>query len=148
MAYPQYGGYQPQTYYPPTQPMPDQLAMLRQQQMQPMQMQQPVQQGMPLTAIWLHGEEAMKRYPVAIGQTVLVFDLDSNVYWHRWTDSKNEPGWRTFDYAERIAAQNSAVQAAQQPHVDYVTRAEFDALTAKIDALMQPVPVTIEKEDD
>lgn len=145
MAYQNYGGYpqQQQPYYP-QQPVPDQLAMLRQQ---PMQMQPPVQQGMPLTAIWVHGEEAMKRYPVAIGQTVLVFDLDSNVYWHRWTESNNQPGWRTFDYTERIAAQNPPVQAAQMPQGDYVTRAEFDALTAKIDVLMQPVPVTIEKEE-
>ena len=54
MAYPQYG-YQPQTYYPPTQPMPDQLAYLRQQQMQPMQ--QPA-----ASPLWVQGEAGAKAY--------------------------------------------------------------------------------------
>lgn len=56
------------------------------------------------------------------------------------------PTMRTFEYRERTAAQNPPVQAAQQPQGDYVTRSEFDALRQQIYSLMQPAPVTVEKE--
>lgn len=138
MAYPQYG-YQPQTYYPPTQPMPDQLAYLRQQQMQPMQ--QPA-----ASPLWVQGEAGAKAYPVAPGSSVILMDSESNVFYIKSADQSGMPTMRTFEYRERTAAQNPPVQAAQQPQGDYVTRSEFAAWAARFDALMQPVPVTVEKE--
>lgn len=139
MAYPQYGGYQPQTYYPPTQPMPDQLAYLRQQQMQPMQ--QPA-----ASPLWVQGEAGAKAYPVAPGSSVILMDSESNVFYIKSADQSGMPTMRTFEYRERTAAQNPPVQAAQQPQGDYVTRSEFDALRQQIYALIQPAPVTVEKE--
>lgn len=138
MAYPQYG-YQPQTYYPPTQPMPDQLAYLRQQQMQPMQ--QPA-----ASPLWVQGEAGAKAYPVAPGSSVILMDSESNVFYIKSADQSGMPTMRTFEYRERTAAQNPPVQAAQQPQGDYVTRSEFDALRQQIYALIQPAPVTVEKE--
>lgn len=138
MAYPQYG-YQPQSYYPPTQPMPDQLAYLRQQQMQPMQ--QPA-----ASPLWVQGEAGAKAYPVAPGSSVILMDSESNVFYIKSADQSGMPTMRTFEYRERTAAQNPPVQAAQQPQGDYVTRSEFDALRQQIYALMQPAPVTVEKE--
>lgn len=138
MAYPQYG-YQPQSYYPPTQPIPDQLTYLRQQQMQPMQ--QPA-----ASPLWVQGEAGAKAYPVAPGSSVILMDSESNVFYIKSADQSGMPTMRTFEYRERTAAQNPPVQAAQQPQGDYVTRSEFDALRQQIYALMQPVPVTVEKE--
>lgn len=138
MAYPQYG-YQPQSYYPPTQPMPDQLAYLRQQQMQ--LMQQPA-----ASPLWVQGEAGAKAYPVAPGSSVILMDSESNVFYIKSADQSGMPTMRTFEYRERTAAQNPPVQAAQQPQGDYVTRSEFDALRQQIYALMQPAPVTVEKE--
>lgn len=138
MAYPQYG-YQPQSYYPPTQPMPDQLAYLRQQQMQPMQ--QPA-----ASPLWVQGEAGAKAYPVAPGSSVILMDSESNVFYIKSADQSGMPTMRTFEYRERTAAQGPPVQAAQQPQGDYVTRSEFDALRQQIYALMQPAPVTVEKE--
>lgn len=135
MAYPQYG-YQPQSYYPPTQPMPDQLAYLRQQQMQ-----QPA-----ASPLWVQGEAGAKAYPVAPGSSVILMDSESNVFYIKSADQSGMPTMRTFEYRERTAAQNPPVQAAQQPQVDYVTRSEFDALRQQIYALIQPAPVTVEKE--
>lgn len=138
MAYPQYG-YQPQSYYPPTQPMPDQLAYLRQQQMQPMQ--QPA-----ASPLWVQGEAGAKAYPVAPGSSVILMDSESNVFYIKSADQSGMPTMRTFEYRERTAAQNPPVQAAQQPQGDYVTRSEFEALRQQIYALMQPAPVIVEKE--
>ena len=138
MAYPQYG-YQPQTYYPPTQPMPDQLAYLRQQQMQPMQ--QPA-----ASPLWVQGEAGAKAYPVAPGSSVILMDSESNVFYIKSADQSGMPTMRTFEYRERTAAQNPPVQAAQQPQGDYITRSEFAAWAARFDALMQPAAVTVEKE--
>ena len=39
---------------------------------------------------------------------------------------------RIFDYKERTTGVQRPVQAAQMPSVEYVTRAEFDALVAKL----------------
>ena len=138
MAYPQYG-YQPQSYYPPTQPMPDQLAYLRQQQMQPMQ--QPA-----ASPLWVQGEAGAKAYPVAPGSSVILMDSESNVFYIKSADQSGMPMMRTFDYTERTAPQNPPVQAAQPQQGDYVTRAEFAALCRKFEALTQPAPVTVEKE--
>lgn len=138
MAYPQYG-FQPQSYYPPTQPMPDQLAYLRQQQMQPMQ--QPA-----ASPLWVQGEAGAKAYPVAPGSSVILMDSESNVFYIKSADQSGMPTMRTFEYRERTAAQNPPVQAAQQPQGDYVTRSEFAAWAARFDALMQPAAVTVEKE--
>lgn len=138
MAYPQYG-FQPQSYYPPTQPMPDQLAYLRQQQMQPMQ--QPA-----ASPLWVQGEAGAKAYPVAPGSSVILMDSESNVFYIKSADQSGMPTMRTFEYRERTAAQNPPVQAAQQPQGDYVTRSEFDALRQQIYALIQPALVTVEKE--
>lgn len=138
MAYTQYG-YTPQSYYPPTQPMPDQLAYLRQQQMQPMQ--QPA-----ASPLWVQGEAGAKAYPVAPGSSVILMDSESNVFYIKSADQSGMPTMRTFEYRERTAAQNPPAQAAQQPQGDYVTRSEFDALRQQIYALMQPAAVTVEKE--
>lgn len=136
MAYPQYS-FQPQSYYPPTHPMPDQLAYLRQQQMQ-----QPAS-----SPLWVQGEAGAKAYPVAPGSSVILMDSESNVFYIKSADQSGMPTMRTFEYRERTAAQNPPVQAAQQPQGDYVTRSEFDALRHQIYALMQPAPVTVEKEE-
>lgn len=158
MAYPQNMLYEmgaQQPYYQQTQPMPDQLTQLRQQQMQsaPMQMQQPVQMMPPpmrpqpsTSPLWVQGEAGAKAYPVAPGNTVILMDVENSTFYLKSVDASGIPAMRTFDYRERTAAQNPPVQAAQMPTSDYVTRSEFEALRGKIEALMQPAPTTVQKE--
>ena len=55
---------------------------------------------------------------------------------------------RIFDYAERTAAQKQPTQAAQTQAGEFVTRAEFDALEARFDALAADKPLTKKKENE
>ena len=117
---PMYGGYMP--------PMPDQLAQLRAQQM-------------PQTAqsapIWVQGEAGAKSYLVAPGQSLILMDSESEVFYIKSTDISGVPQpLRIFDYKERTASVSRPSQAAQVPVEQFVTRAEFDALAAKIADLM------------
>lgn len=118
-------------YYPMGQPsaMPDQLAQLRQNYQQP-------QQSAPI--IWVQGEEGAKAYMVAAGNSVLLMDSESSVFYIKSTDASGMPQpLRIFDYTER------GKQAPQKPEtVDdkFVTRAEFDALRARFDALTADKP--------
>lgn len=135
MAY-QYYPYQQQPYYP--QPVQGQLEQLRQQQYQP------VPQTMPQAApqmqpgngiIWVQGAEGAKAYMVAPGSTVLLMDSDGSSFYLKSADASGMPQpLRIFDYVERTAAP-APVMAAVQNQPDYITRAEFAALEARIDAL-------------
>ena len=60
-------------------------------------------------------------------------DSEAEVFYIKATDPNGVPlPLRTFDYKERITGAQRPVQAAQTPMGDYVTRAEFDALAAKL----------------
>ncbi len=122
----QMGGYQ-QPYYN------DQLTTLRQQS--------------SAAPLWVQGEAGAKAYPVAPGNSVILMDSESNTFYIKTADQSGMPMMRAFDYTERTAAHNPPVQAAQTPQGDFITRTEFNALKAKIDALTQPAAVTITKEE-
>lgn len=156
-----YGGYPAAGgYYAP--PMPDQLAQLRvsqgpgqlfpntqqfgqqtpmnnqpmQNMPQPIQQQQPVQQPVMTGPFYVSGEAGAKGYLVAAGQTVMLIDADpdANTFWLKSADSAGMPSMRTFDYRERLSTQK-AVQVAEEPGVEYVTREDFDRLVARADDL-------------
>lgn len=125
-AQPMYPGFMPQ------QAMPDQLAQLRAQQQFSSQMpaQQQAQQGTP---IWVQGEAGAKSFLVAPGQSLILMDSEAEVFYIKATDQSGVPlPLRIFDYKERVMGAQRPVQAAHAPAVEYVTRAEFDALVARI----------------
>lgn len=129
---PYYNSYQPGYYQPP---MPDQLAQLRQGYQQPMQAQ--AAQNASGGIIWVQGEEGAKAYMVAAGNSVLLMDSENSAFYIKSTDASGMPlPLRVFDYSERTAAPKTAPAAPQTPGVEYVTRSEFDALAARLDALM------------
>ena len=102
------------------------------------QYQQPMAQQQSNGLIWVQGIEAMKSYPVAPGQSVLLMDSESNCFGIKTADASGMPlPLRIFDYSERTA------QNAQKPPVTaaidtdrYITREEFEsritAITAQI----------------
>ena len=108
-------------YYPMGQPsaMPDQLAQLRQAAYP--QQQQTAQQTAPI--IWVQGEEAAKSYLCAPGNSVLLMDSEKSSFYIK-------------------------TQAAQAQAGEFVTRAEFDALAARFDALTADKPLTKKKESE
>ena len=121
MAYPYYP-YQSNFFQPP---MPDQLAHLRQQQFQAPQQQS----GSGI--LWVQGEEGAKAYMVAPNSSVLLMDSENSSFYIKSTDASGMPQpLRIFDYTERTAA-----RAPEVPAQEYVTRAEFDALAARLDAV-------------
>lgn len=147
--------YYPQYQMPYQPPMADQLTQLRQQQYQA-PMQQPVmQQAQPPQQtggiIWVQGEEGAKAYMVAPGNTVLLMDSDGSSFYLKSADASGMPQpLRIFDYVERQAGANRHAQAPMQDMGQFVTRQEFEALQAQIDALTaqkQPVKKATAKEE-
>jgi hypothetical protein len=138
-------GYQPGYY---GQAMPDQLAQLRQNAYQQPMMGQAAQQtqGTP-SIIWVQGEEGAKAYMVAAGNSVLLMDSENSAFYIKSTDASGMPlPLRVFDYKERTTAAKTPPQTAQQPVVEFVTRAEFDALAARCAALEKQEPAKPETE--
>lgn len=128
-----YGGYP--AYYP--QPVPDQLAQLRQQQMQaqpmpqpPPQMQAQAQQPEAGGMIWVQGEAGAKAYLVAPGNTVQLWDSENPVIYLKSADMSGMPSMRVLDYAERGGAQPKQAQP-QIDLSDYVTRDELETILAE-----------------
>lgn len=120
--------YQP-GYMPGYYPQADQLTQLRQSYQQP-------QQTAPI--IWVQGEEGAKAYMVAAGNSVLLMDSESSVFYIKSTDASGMPQpLRIFDYTERG---KNAPQQAQSAGDKFVTRDEFDALCARFDALTADKP--------
>lgn len=114
----------PYGYYQP--PMMDNLAQMRAQQ-------QPAQQG----RIWVQGEAAGKSYLVAPGNTVPLWDSERQTIYLKSVDASGIPTMRILDYAERT-------QSMPAPGVEYVTRAEYDALAKKVEALIPKEEVSNE----
>lgn len=142
-------GYMP-NYYPMGQQMPpampDQLAHLR-QAAYPAQPQTAQQQSSPI--IWVQGEESAKSYLCAPGNSVLLMDSEKSSFYIKAVDASGMPQpLRIFDYTERTAAQKQPTQAAQVQAGEFVTRAEFDALSARFDALAADKPLTKKKESE
>lgn len=134
MAYPYYGGY-PMGLYQPAQNQyqPINQPMMNQPQNQPMQNQQ-TNGGI----IWVQGEEGAKAYLVAPGESRLLLDSEGNHFYLKSTDIQGMPQpLRVFDYVERTG-QRQPAQAASVQTDEYVTRQEFNALAARLDALSAP----------
>lgn len=136
-------GYTP--YY--GQPMPDQLAQLRQNQMMQNQlyqnqlqqnpmMQTPIAQPQQMaqqsgTITWVQGEAAAKSFPVANGATVTLWDSERQTIYIKSVDITGKPDdMRIIDYVERPRTPQSAVSVPVQ---EYVTREEFAALAARVE---------------
>lgn len=128
--------YNPYTnpYYQP--PMMDQLGQLRQQQYMPQAYQQPmqpIQQQQPVPSIvWVQGEQEALSYMVAPNSAVALWDSLAPVVYLKQADASGKPTIKIYDLVERS---NRPVQPQQAQVVEYVTREEFEALSARLDAL-------------
>lgn len=132
--YPYYGNYN-QFYQPPLQ---DNLAQMRNNQYMQIPQMQPMQQAQNQQSsngiIWVQGEEGAKAYMVAPGNSVLLMDSENSAFYIKSTDNSGMPmPLRIFDYVERNAKQQTQ---NIKPNVEYVTRQEFDALSARINDIM------------
>lgn len=144
LPYP-YIGYQP--YY--GQPVPDQLAQLRQNQMmQPPQMPQQAQPQQPDTGgiIWVQGEAGAKAYLVAPGNTVQLWDSENPVIYLKSADMSGMPSMRVLDYTERVSGQTH--QPQQTPQIDLAQFVTWDKLDEYIaEHLKKPARAAKPKEE-
>lgn len=125
MAYPYY---QPYPYYP--QPVPDQLAQLRQNQFQ-----QPRQEAPSI--VWVQSEQEALNYLVAPNSAVTLWDSNSPVVYLKQADASGKPSMKAYDLVERTGRPSSA------PGVEYAPLARLEALEARLDALAaKEKPVT------
>lgn len=122
--------YQPDIQ-PQTQPPMDRLAQL-QAQRTVAQPQQPNQ-----SPLYVQGEAAAKSWMVGAGQSVLLMDSESPVFYIKSADASGIPlPLRIFDYQERMQTpQQNAPQSPNPAQVDlgdkYVTREEYNDLNNK-----------------
>lgn len=127
-----YGGY-PQ-YYP--QPVPDQLAQLRQQQApQPMAQQSN-------SMIWINGRAEADSYLVAPGCAVALWDINAPVVYLRQADGTGKPSTKAFDLVERTDAPQAV------PQIDmsrFVTVDQLEEILSE--RLKKPAKAISKKED-
>lgn len=155
-----YPGYQPATYYP--QPVPDQLAQLRQNQMQQPMMQgaQMAQQGQPMQSqipsanpmagnvqngmIWVSGRQEADGFLIAPNSAVALWDQNNPVVYLRKADSTGKPSTVAYDLVERT--DNPPTQPAPQIDLSrYVTIDQLEDILAE--RLKRPSKPTKPKED-
>lgn len=118
MAYNNYfpAGYQPMQYYPQNQQMNMQA--------------QPQQNATGL--IWVQGEGAAKSYLVAPGNTVALFDNESQTIYIKSADASGMPSIKILDYTFRDSAPQNKNISTQS---DYATKEDVSLLKDEIDSL-------------
>lgn len=158
MAYqPYYPGYPP--YF--GQPVPDQLAQLRQNQFQ-QQPVQPIQQQMqgqspqiaPINPmgqtnsngmIWVSGRQEADGYLIAPNSAVALWDANNPVVYLRKADSTGKPSTVVYDLVERT--DNPPTQATPQIDLSgYVTWDKLDEYLSE--RLKRPSKATQKKEEE
>lgn len=137
-----YPGYQPGYY---TQPVPDQLAQLRQNQMQQPMMQgpqmgqpvmQPAQPANPMAGsaqngmLWVSGRQEADGYLIAPNSAVALWDANNPVVYLRKADSTGKPSTVVYDLVERT--DNPPAQTAPQIDLSrYVTIDQLEDILAE-----------------
>lgn len=148
-AYPtNYYDYQ-NRYYPPIQPVQN-VPMQQQQVQQTQQPQtQPVNQQSVTPSVvqrnigtginWVQGEAGAKSYYVPSGQTMMLMDSESDVFYIKMVDANGVPlPLRIFDYKER----KNTVAQPQNSNIDmsmFITREEFNQRINDLIQSSQPV---------
>lgn len=135
----QYPMYQPGPMYPAyNPPMMDNLAQMRAQQFTaPPPAPTPAPNAAPQGGMnWVQGEEGAKAFLVAAGNSVLLLDSENASFYIKSADQSGMPlPLRIFDYSERTQTVKTCAPAPQGQGVEYVPRAEFDALVAQVASL-------------
>ena len=155
MAYtPYYAPYaRPMGYYNPSIPQQDMSNMQTNQQIPVQQpIQQPVQQMTMQTPtpfiqaqptndmIWVLNESEATSYPVALNNSVVLWDKSNPTIYIKSMNAQGIPSMRILDFVERNAdtsksAQNSPVEHKCTCGDKFATKEQINALESKIDDL-------------
>ena len=101
---------------------------------------QPQYQPAPQNGIiWIQGEAAAKSYLVAPNSSVALWDSERQSIYIKSADAAGMPSMKVIDYTIRDQTHgNGPVSVSAPQTIDlsgYVTKAEFEALQAQIEAL-------------
>lgn len=99
---------------------------------------------------WVMGEAAARSYAVAPGQSVLLLDSDSSVFYIKSADASGMPlPLRIFDYKERTQQPHTEPQVQQSAQIpEYITRDEFEKRIAEIVEAKKPVSNRKERAEE
>jgi hypothetical protein len=87
---------------------------------------------------WVLGETAAKSYAVAPGQSMLLMDSESPVFYIKSTDQSGMPlPLRIFDYTERKNEHTTNTNIVTTKNTDYISRSEFDAFKSEIQSAIK-----------
>lgn len=131
-------------YYP--QPMPDNLMQMRQQQMM-----QPAPPPVPQNPVatggvqWVSSEQEARGYLIAPNSAVALWDSTSPTVYLKQSDASGKPTLKIYDLVERA---ETASNASQKPGVEFVTREEFDRLTALVGEIKGKKKRKVEEDED
>lgn len=124
--------YTPQVYQSPIQTS---------QAVQPNINQQPQQQYSDM--IFVQGKDAAKVYPVARGNSVVLFDSEGDKFYIKAVDNMGMPmRLRTFSYVEVMEDEPHGMSSLASPEIDtsqFVTRQEMNTLVKTVDTLADKV---------
>lgn len=114
-----------------------------QQQVQvPVQQVQQVQQPQQGGINWVQGEAGAKSFNVSAGQSVMLMDSESNVFYIKSTDTSGMPlPLRIFDYTERVQNTTPISNPVENIQNKYVTKEEFENALNNINAVIQQMTV-------
>lgn len=124
--------YPPQLYPYAASPYPSAQAAAQTYQVQP----QPQQQQSSLLTVFVSSEEEVNMYPVAAGVTVLLISFNMRKFYLKATGKNGIPEpLRVFNFNEEDS--QTAATLVNQNDGKYVGRDEFDALTKKLDDIVE-----------
>lgn len=121
--------YPPQLYPYTASPYPGTQMASQTYQVQP-------QQQSSLLTVFVSSEEEVNMYPVAAGVTVILISFNMGKFYLKSTGKNGVPEpIRKFSFSEDAAV--SSVQTNNQNEIHFVTKDEFNSLSAKIDSLVE-----------
>ena len=125
------------------QPMPDNLMQMRQLQQSQMPMQQnPIAQG---GVQWVNGEQEARGYLIAPNSAVALWDSTAPTVYLKQADASGKPTLKIYDLVERT---ETAPNAPKKPGVEFVTREEFDRLSALVGEIKGKKKRKVEEDED
>lgn len=111
-------------YYSPFAPYP----MYQQPQYQPQQQIQQQSGGIN----WVNSDADAANFLMAPNSAATLWRVDGKTVYLKQTDATGKPSMKIYDLVERGLAPAAAPQA---PAGEYVTKEDFEALVARVDAL-------------
>lgn len=85
---------------------------------------------------FVNGIEGAKAYQMPANQTMLLMDSDKPIVFMKTTDSMGKASLRYFNLIE-IDEIEAAKQYQPKPAPEYVLKSDFEALSSKIDTLLE-----------